>query len=459
MHASTLTKPRLGAHLPELLRLAAPATASRLGLLAMGFVDTVMVGRYATRELASLSLANRSVIMFLLIVAIGLLMGVLVATSSAFGRGDHAECGRVWRRSLPYAASIGLGMLVLTFTAPWLMRVLAADPVIARESAKLVMILGLGLPAHLVFFASAAFLEGIRRPHVPMLILIVANALNVLLNYALIFGRLGAPELGAAGSAWTTTIIRWTIAASIVGYVWLEPSLQRFGVRRRHTGRWRDWAHQRAIGYASAVSIGTEVGAFAGVAIIAEKLGALELAAQEIVFNVLGVPFMFAVGVGAATAVRVAIAHGSGDPAETAAAGWIGFATAGVLLALIALAIGLMPEALFALHSSDAALAAVAVPAISFAAIVAFFDGGQATITMGLRGLGETWWPTAFQAIAYVAIMLPLCWLLGVTLGRGLIGLLEATLVASMFAVAAQGARFRWLISRAERGRETETTA
>src|SRR5690606_28609821 len=142
-----------------------------------------------------------------------------------------------------------------------------------------------------------------------------------------------------------------------------------------------------------------------------------------------GVPFMFAVGVGAATAVRVAIAHGRGDPAETAAAGWIGFATAGVLLALIALAIGLMPEALFALRSSDAALAAVAIPAISFAAIVAFFDGGQATITMGLRGLGETWWPTAFQAIAYVAIMLPLCWLLGVTLGRGLIGLLEATLV------------------------------
>jgi multidrug resistance protein, MATE family len=411
----------------------------------MSFVDTVMVGRYATSELAWLSLANRSVVMFLLIVAIGLLMGVLVSTSTAFGRGDFAECGRVWRRSMPYAVGIGLVMLALTLTAPRLMQLLAADEVIAAESARLVLILGLGLPAHLLFFCSTAFLEGVRRPYVPMLILLAANALNVLLNYALIFGNLGAPELGAAGSAWTTTIVRWVIAGLVVGYVWIVPSMQRFQVRRRYEGRWSDWSHQRAIGYASAVSIGTEVGAFAGVAVIAEKLGALELAAQEIVFNVLGIPFMLAVGFGAATAVRVAIAHGRGDRADTAAAGWIGIGAAGVLLGSIAVAIALMPGALFALHSSDAALAMIAVPAIAFAALVAFFDGGQATITMGLRGLGETWWPTALQAVAYLVIMLPLCWYLGITLGRGLIGLLEATLLASMFAVVAQSLRFRWL--------------
>lgn len=428
-----------------------PATASRLGLLALGFVDTVMVGHYATSELAWLSLANRSIVMFLLIVAIGLLMGVLVATSSAFGRGDAAECGRVWRRSLPYAAWIGLAMLALTFTAPWLMRLLATDPVVATQSASLVMILGLGLPAHLIFFCTTAFLEGLRRPYVPMAILIGANALNIVLNYTLIFGRLGAPELGAAGSAWGTTGLRWAIAALAVAYVWFAPSMQRFGVRRRPTGRWRDWAHQRAIGYASAVSIGTEVGAFAGVAIIAEKLGALELAAQEIVFNVLGVPFMFAVGIGASTAVRIAIVHAR-QPSETAATGWIGFGTAAVLLAAGATAIALWPERAFALHSSDPALAAIAIPALSFAAFIAFFDGSQAALTMGLRGLGETWWPTAFQATAYLAIMLPLCWLLGVTLGRGLIGLLEATLLASIFAASAQALRFWWLTGKHSRG-------
>src|SRR5690606_38204579 len=187
-----------------------------------------------------------------------------------------------------------------------------------------------------------------------------------------------------------------------VGYVVLAPSMREFAVRAPYAGRWRDWARQRAIGYASAVSIGTEVGAFAGLVVIAEKLGALELAGQEIVFNVLGVPFMFAVGVGAATAVRVAIAHGRGDRRDTAAAGWTGFGAADVMLGLATCLTGAWPDGIFALHSSDPALAAITVPAIAFAAYVALFDGAQATITMGLRGLGETWWPTSLQAVAYL---------------------------------------------------------
>ncbi|MFQ5348172.1 MAG: MATE family efflux transporter, partial [Rhodothalassiaceae bacterium] len=88
------------------------------------------------------------------------------------------------------------------------------------------------------------------------------------------------------------------------------------------------------------------------------------------------------------------------------------------------------------------ALAAITIPAIAFIAYVTVFDGGQAVISMGLRGLGETWWPTAIQAIAYLGLMLPLSWFLAMVLGRGLIGLLEATLVASIFSVVAQSLRF-----------------
>lgn len=439
---------RLPRHVSELLRLAVPATASRLGLFAMGFVDTVMVGRYATSELAWLSLANRSVIMFLLIVAIGLLMGILVMASTAYGRGDYVECGRVWRRSLPYAITIGLLMMAVTFAAPVLMQLLAADAVVAERSAGLVLILGLGLPAHLIFFCCTAFLEGIRRPYVPLVTLVLANLLNFGLNYALIYGHLGAPELGAAGSAWTSTIVRWTLAAAAAAYVLLAPTMRGFGVRAHHGQRWRDWAHQRAIGYASAVSIGTEVGAFAGLAVIAEKLGALELAGQEIVFNVLSVPFMVAVGFGAATAVRLGIVQGRDDPSDTALAGWTGLGTGSALLAVAACFIWAFPEAIFALHSNDAALARITIPAIAFIAFVTVFDGGQATISMGLRALGETWWPTSIQAVAYVGLMLPLSWLLALGLGRSLIGLLEATLIASVFAVAAQSARFWWLTGR-----------
>ncbi len=440
---------RIRRHLSELARLSAPAMASRLGILAMAIVDTVMVARYATVELAWLALANRSVVSFLVIVAIGLLMGTIVMTSKAYGAQDLRECGRVWRRTLPYALAIGVIMMLLTLPAPYWMSLLAADPEVAAQSAQLVLILGLGLPAHLLFFCSIAFLEGVRRPYVPMVILLSANLLNVLLNYALVFGHLGAPELGAAGSAWSTTVVRWTVAVLAVAYILKAPGMREFGVRLPHGQRWREWARQRTIGYASAISIATEVAAFAGLAVIAEKLGALELAGQEIVFNVLTVPFMVAIGIGAATAVRIGIAHGRDDPLDTAVAGWTGLGAATVLLAAGAILIALFPHILFALHSADPELAAITVPAIAFIAYVTVFDGTQATISMGLRGLGETWWPTAIQATAFLMIMLPLSWHLAMTLDRGLIGLLEATLIGCLFAVVGQSLRFWWLTRHA----------
>ncbi|WP_281300766.1 MULTISPECIES: MATE family efflux transporter [unclassified Iodidimonas] len=439
---------RLRRHLTELLRLSAPAMATRLGILALGFVDTVMVSRYATAELAWLSLANRSVISFLLVVAIGLLMGVIVCTASAYGRGDEAECGRVWRRSMPYALWIGGIMLLLSLPAHFWMRLLAADPVIAAQSADLVIILGLGLPAHLIFFCCTGFLEGIRKPIIPMLALIGANGVNVFLNYGLIYGHYGFPELGAAGSAITSTSVRWVLAFMLLGYLWYAPAMQRFGLRRPHGLSWRDWAHQRTIGYASAVSIGAEVGAFSGLVVIAEKLGALSLAGQEIVFNVLSLPFMVAVGIGSATAVRVGISHGRGDPLDTALAGWTGLFLSFLLMAAAALVILAVPEWIYALHSDDKLLAAITIPAIIFVAYVTIFDGGQAVISMGLRGLGETWWPTAIQGVAYLGLMLPLSWFLAVEWDRGLIGLLEATLIASIFSVIVQSIRFWWLTGR-----------
>jgi len=441
---------RLAAHLRELAHLSWPAMFSRLGMLAMNVVDTIMVGRYATAELAWLSLANRAVVFFLLVVAIGLLMGVIVTTATAYGRGDSAECGRIWRRSLPYALVIGMIMAAITAAAPLYTPLIARDPEIARQSAGLILILGLGLPAHVLFYCSTAFLEGIRRPHVPMLILLAANLVNLALNYMLIYGHWGAPEMGAAGSAWASTAVRFALIAAVAAYIWYMPSMRPFGVRRPPRQRWADWAHQRAIGYAAAISIAAEVGAFAGLAVIAEKLGQLELAGQEIVFNVLTVPFMIAVGIGSATAVRVGISYGRGDPADTALAGWTGLGAATILLCLLAIGIYGAPEALFALHSQDARLALITVPAIAFVAYVTVFDGGQAVISMGLRGLGETWWPTAIQAMAYLAIMLPASYYLALVAGRGLIGLLEATLIASIFSVTAQSVRFWWLTGRAK---------
>ncbi|GIX16167.1 MAG: multidrug efflux MATE transporter NorM [Rhodothalassiaceae bacterium] len=430
------------AELRELWRLALPAIGSRLGLIGLGFVDTVLVGRFATRELAALSLANRAAVLVLIVVSIGLLMGVIVATAQSHGRGDPAATGRVWRRSMPYAFALGLLMAAVAAASPLWMPALAGDEALVARAARLAQILAIGIPGHLLFFTCGAFLEGIKRPVVPMTILALANLLNLLLDWVLIYGLAGLPALGAEGAAWASTILRWTMAAAAAGYILLAPSMRPFAVRQAGREPWRAWAHQRALGYASAVSIAAEVGAFAGLALIAERLGAAVLAGQEIAINLLTLPFMLAVGLGSASAVTVGAARGRGDQAAARRFGLLGLFSSMAAAGAAGLVIAALAEPLFFLHSRDAALAAITIPALLLIAAIAPFDGGQATISMALRGLGETWWPTAIQMFSYLGVMLPLAILLALDAGRGLVGLMEAVLAASVVSVLLQTLRF-----------------
>ena len=98
---------RLKRHFGELLRLSAPAVLMRVGILALAMVDTAIVGHYATEHLAWLNLANQSIVMFAIVVGLGLMTSIVVFTANAFGHGDMAACGRIWRRSLPFAALSG----------------------------------------------------------------------------------------------------------------------------------------------------------------------------------------------------------------------------------------------------------------------------------------------------------------------------------------------------------------
>ena len=438
-------KSRLSRHLPEMLRLSVPAMTSRIGVMLLAFVDTMMVGRYSSLELAYLGAANGTVVVLILVVAMGLLMGVMISTANAYGRGDWAECGRVWRRNLTYSAAIGGLALVLCLPGELWLTLLNQPDDVAREGGRLIWILALGVPAHLIYLNCAFFLEGVKRPQVAVVVMLSANVLNAVLNYMLIYGAWGAPEMGAEGSAWTSTVVRWGFALAGVAYIWFAPSLRRYQVRRPHGQRWAQWRGQRVLGYASAISLGVEVGAFAALNVFAGWLGTGPLAAWQIVINIMSVIFMLAAGIGAASSVRVGIAHARADHADTALAGWLGLALCTVCMLTFGAVMNIMPGALFAIYNDDPALMVLAIPAIALAGLAMVFDGGQTVVSSALRGLGETWWPTAIQALAYIVFMIPLGYLLAVVFGRGTNGLVEAVILASIVSVGLQAWRFQWL--------------
>ena len=217
------------------MRLAVPVVIARSGLMAMASVDLLMVGHYAADDLAWASLGGMAAGP-LIGVLVGLLIGTMVSTALAFGARDEAAAGAVWRRSVPYALVLGAAMTVAClFGTPFFRAIGQADG-LAEGAGRVLAILGLGLPGIALYITSAFWLEAIGRPGPGMVLMIAGNVLNVALNWVLVYGHLGLPAMGAEGSAWATTAMRWVMGLSLAAAIWWLPEARRLGVRSRLAG-------------------------------------------------------------------------------------------------------------------------------------------------------------------------------------------------------------------------------
>lgn len=440
---------RTSRHLGELIRLAMPAIMTRIGMYFLNMVDVAMVGNYSTDHLAWISLATQTLIMFFQVLGIGLFSAVLVFTASAFGAGNYLECGRIWRRNLPYALWTAGILMVICWPAETYFLILGQDPTVAAEASDLARIMVLGLPGFLLFFMSTMFLEGLGRPTIGFVVMVVANLVNIFLNWLLIYGNLGFPEMGATGSAWTTTAVRWVMGLGMAGYIWLAPSMRPLGIREPHGQRWSDWRDQRRLGNANAVGYSVEMAAFASLAIYAGWIGTLEIAAYGIIQQLGGIPLMASIGIGAAVSVRIGIAAGRKDRADTLLAGWTGFALCLFMMILGAGIILMLTNQLLDLFTDDIDVIVLIVPIMVLILLSMTIDALQMLMGSVLRGLKDAWWPTFVQSSLWFFVMIPLAWFLAIPYEMGVAGLIVGTLTACVMSVVVQILRFIWLMRKA----------
>ena len=431
-----------------MLRLALPIVMARAGWMFMSFVDILMVGRFDTVELAYMSLAT-ILISVAYVTMMGMLLGTLVTTSNLFGQRRYSEVGAVWRRSLPYAFTLGVIILVLTLFAEPILLMAGQEPSMAHNTGQVMRIYGYGMPlGGLIYVTSQYFLEGIKRPIPAMLLMLVANVINVGLNWVLIFGHLGFDPLGAAGSAWGTSIIRTFLTAGLVIYILTMPGARIFGVRRTYKGGFRAWAEQRRIGYAAGLSFALEHIAFVMLFVFAGLLGTLELAAVTIVFNAFGLCFMVANGIASAAAVHVGIAYGQRNARGIAFAGWTGCGLQLAVLLLPAILMITMPHWFARIYSNDAALIELAIPIYVLGGFAVLLDTTQTLWSNVLRARHDKWFATASHFVCYMLLMIPLAWYFAFTIDRRGEGLFEALITASVLSVTFLTWRFTVLCKR-----------
>lgn len=424
-----------------LLKLAGPVALARLGVIAMGVTDVVMVGQLAPAELPAQAL-GWSPVGVLLLAGIGLLTGVQVLSGLAYGSRRPEEAGIVLRRGLWLAGVAGaLAGIAVALLAEPLLLAFGIAPELARAAAPVAQVLGLSIPLQLAFSAGSYFLEGVQRPNATTLVMWLANLINIGLNWALI------PEHGAVGSAWATVGSRLFLVVALLAWIAWMPGREAFRPFARSTIPGPGFGDLLRIGGAAALSQAAEAGAFSGMTVIAGRISAEAVAAYQVLLNAMAVVFMLALGFAAASAVLVAEARGQGDRSRARKAGLAGVLCNSVVMLACAGVMLVFAGPIAGAFTADPSIAALAVAAIPFAAVALTPDGAQAVLSHTLRAHGDNWFPTASHILAYVFVMPPLGWWLGEHLGKGVSGLLEAIFWASVLSAAVLG----WRLMRLSR--------
>jgi MATE family multidrug resistance protein len=407
--------------LRALLALAVPVVVVQVGMMFMGVVDTVMVGHLNAEALAAVALGN---LYFFGVAIFG--MGVLMAldpiVAQAVGALDETAIARALQRGL---------LLALLLSVPSMLLLLPAGAVLAwlGQPAAVVPLAGtydlLILPGVLPFLAFTVFrqtLQAMGRMRPIVVTIVVANLVNAGLNWALIFGHLGAPPLGVAGAAWATTISRWMMALLLAGLGW--PLLRRhLAPLRPGVLHLQPLGRMLRLGLPIGAQFQLEYTAFGVTGLLMGVLGINQMAGHQVALNLASLTYMVPLGVSAAAAVLVGQEVGRDNPHGARRSARAALVT-GVAFMLVTGALFLSaPRLLAGLYTSSGAVLAVAAALLPLAGLFQVFDGIQVVASGILRGLGDTRSPMLINLIGFWAVGIPAGVLLGFRVGMGARGL------------------------------------
>ena len=425
--------------------LAYPVVLSQLGHIMVSVFDSLMVGQIGTIPLAAASLGN-SIFTITLVFGLGVSYSITPLIAAADGRRNYTRISLLLLNGL--FSNLMLGVLLFIagyFLSPYITFLNQPEEVV-RQAIPYINILFLSMVPLMVFQAFRQFAEGLSLTKQAMYISIVANALNVVLNYILIFGKLGFEPMGLVGAGWATLISRIIMALMMGGYVLYAKRFVAF--HRFLTFRHLSFIHMYHIfklGLPISGQMVFEMGAFSFSAIMIGWLGARELAAHQIAINVASVTYMMASGIAAAATIRVGNQKGLRNFRAMRMAGNSSFAMGVIFMIASGLLMIIGKNFIPSLYIDDPAVIEMASMLMIIAALFQISDGVQVVGLGALRGLEDVRVPGLISLIAYWVIGLPVGYFLCFKTGFGVNGVWTGLLVGLSVAAILLFWRFKIL--------------
>ncbi len=410
-------------HYKALIHLGIPIIIGQVGVIIVGFADTIMIGQHSADELSAAGFVN-NLFSLAIVFGLGFSYGLTPIVGALFGRKELHQAGGSLKNSLIANAAIAL-LLSLIMGILYLNLDKLDQP---EELMPLIrpyyLIIWSTLLFVMLFNGFKQFSDGITDTRTPMWILLSGNVLNIIGNYLLIYGKLGCPELGIVGGGIATLLSRIVM---VLAFVILFFRAKRFAPFRKGFRltrvNWPDFKQFNKLGWPIALQMGMETASFALCAIMMGWISAAALAAHQIMCTVGSICFMMYYGMGAAVAVRVSNFKGQRDIPNLQRAAYAGFHLIMLLGFIACVFIFLFRYELSSWFTDSEEVNQTVVSLILPVLLYQVGDGMQTNFANALRGIADVKQMMWYAFIAYVVISLPASYLFGFTLGGGAVGI------------------------------------
>jgi len=439
------------------LKLASPVILGMLGHTFVSFVDNVMVGQLGAAELAAVSLGN-SFIFIAMSLGIGFSTAITPLVAEADSEKNFAKGKSVFKHGLVLCTILGFLLFFILLLGKPLMYIMDQPKDVVELAIPYLDLVAFSLVPLIVFQAFKQFSDGLSLTKYPMYATIIANLLNVLINYVLIFGKFGFPEMGIVGAAVGTLVSRfvmlfhlwWLLAKRDKSRAYVT-NIKFFKLSKQPLKK------LTALGLPSAMQMFFEVGIFTAAIWLSGTLGRNAQAANQIALNLSSMTFMVATGLSVAAMIRVGNQKGLKDfkalkrMAESIFL--LGFVFAVVFALLFIIFHRVLPDLYVNLDDpvnavDTAEVVEIAATLLLAAAVFQISDSLQVIALGALRGLQDVMIPTVLTVISYWVVGFPVSYVLGKEEAYGSLGIWLGLLAGLSTAAVLLYFRFNYLTKK-----------
>lgn len=404
---------RVASEAGALWQLAWPILIGQLANVGMSVVEVAMAGHASANDLAGVALGV-SIWNMVIITLMGVMMAVSPVVAHLVGAREFSQVPHVVRQALWQALGVGLIAVLLTNLAGSVFDHLALQAQVRDLAKDFVVITSLALPAFAAYRVLYGYSISLNQTKPVMVIALGALLLNVVVNWLLVFGKLGLPRLGGLGCAWATLVCVWFNLLALLW--WMRRARAYRSTWPFARFEWPHWPQVRSLlhlGLPIGITYFAETSAFRLIALLIARFGSTEMAAHQIALNFSSLVFMLPLSVGLALLTRVGQSLGAGEAHAARFRAWVGVGVALGFAVLSATGMAVFNTQIAAAYTSDEAVAGTAAQLLFLAALFQLSDATQVATSCAIRGYKVTRAPMLIQLTAFWVFSLPLGYALG----------------------------------------------